>query len=334
MRPNDVTRVLALSTTLLATACSSRSTQGAAAVTDSGAPPMSLDSGGSGATPGDASPGPAITVQTYTASGAPPGGVAVNSHLLMGPTQAILVDGQLYKADAEKVVQMIQASGRTLTTVFLTHAHPDHYAELDVYKAAFPSAAFVTTAGVLGDFNTSAPGTFQYLKSELGDLVADTLVTPTALAGSTLTIDAETIDVLEMPSPGESEHAGALALTAEGALVSGDLLYDDVNLFLGECHAQGWLANLAAFQSMPLSTFYPGHGAKIGSAVFATDAAYIMAASQILAAEAAMDAGVIGDAGDPRVAAAIGQIQAKYPTYESSYLLGYSVSQYFANCVH
>ncbi len=345
--------LLALSAALGGTACSSSSAASGANGVDGGRDGASTDSGPTrdsaaaqdSAVPLDStspvdsasaetSPASAITVQTYTASGAPPGGLAVNSHLLLGKTQAVLVDGQLYKADAQAVVQMIQASGRNLTTVFLTHAHPDHYLEFDVYRAAFPSAAFVTTAAVLADFNASAPGTFQYLKSTLGSLVADALVTPTVLAGTTLSVDGEIVSLLELPNAGESAHGAALALPAEAALVSGDLLYDDVNLFLGECHAAGWQTNLSAFMNMPFTTYYPGHGPKIGASVFAADSQYITDATQILQAAAASDAGPIGDAGDPRINLAVTQIQAKYPSYQSLYLLDYSVQQYFANCAH
>jgi glyoxylase-like metal-dependent hydrolase (beta-lactamase superfamily II) len=118
---------------------------GTGAVTSTSATTAMASSGSGGATS-------AVAVQTYTASGDPPGGVAVNSHLVLGKTEAVLVDGQLYKVDAEKVVSMIQASGKALKTVFLTHAHPDHYMGFAVIRDAFPAASFVTTAAVLADF--------------------------------------------------------------------------------------------------------------------------------------------------------------------------------------
>ena len=76
---------------------------------------------------------PPLTIQTFTS---PPEIVAVNSHLISGATDAILVDAQLFRADADQVVAMVKASGKKLTTIFITHAHPDHYAGLDVIATA------------------------------------------------------------------------------------------------------------------------------------------------------------------------------------------------------
>ena len=269
----------------------------------------------------------ALTVQTYSSSSSGPIDIQVNSHLVLGPQHALLADGQLLVADAQKVVSMIQASGRTLDTVFLTHAHPDHYAGFAVIKQAFPNASFVTTADVLADYNASAPGTLAYLDSALGNLVASDLVTPTALTSPTLTLDGQTIDVIDLPNPGESAHGAALGLPS-GVLVSGDLLYNDVHLYLGDCHASGWKSNIATVQAMGYSTIYPGHGhAPVDASVFGATSSYIDGAIPILEAAKDDDAGA-SDAGDPRVGVAVGQLQAAFPSYQSQYLVGFSATEF------
>ena len=269
----------------------------------------------------------ALTVLTHTSSSSGSIDVQVDSHLVMGPNEALLVDGQLLAAEAQAVAQMITQSGRTLKAVFLTHAHPDHYAGFAVIQKAFPAAQFVTTAAVLADFQASAPGTFQYLQSALGNLVADHLVTPTALSGTMLTIDGTSVQVIELPNAGESAHAAALGLPG-GALVSGDLLYDHVHLFLGECKSDGWQKNLSAIQAMGFGTIYPGHGkAPVDTSAFADDSSYIGGAIPILRAAEAMDAGA-SDAGDPRVGAAMQEIAHAFPAFQSTYLLGYSTSTF------
>jgi glyoxylase-like metal-dependent hydrolase (beta-lactamase superfamily II) len=268
-----------------------------------------------------------LTVQTFTSSGSGSIDIQVNSHIVMGPNEALLVDGQLLVADASSVVDLITKSGRTLKTVFLTHAHPDHYAGFQVIQSAFPNAAFVTTAEVLGDFQASAAGTLAYLGSSLGNLVASSVVTPTALAGDTLTLDGQSLQVIEMPNKGESAHAGAIGLPG-GALLSGDLVYHDVHLYLGECNYAGWKENLAALQAMGFTTFYPGHGpSPVDATILAADEAYIAGAIPILQGAEATDAGS-QDAGDPRVAAAIGKLQAAFPDFQSQYLVGFSASQF------
>ena len=76
-------------------------------------------------------------------SPASPGGFLVDSTLVAGDKEAILIDGQFTLADAHRLVAMILESKKTLTTVYVTHSHPDHYFGLDVIKQAFPKAKLV-----------------------------------------------------------------------------------------------------------------------------------------------------------------------------------------------
>jgi glyoxylase-like metal-dependent hydrolase (beta-lactamase superfamily II) len=180
---------------------------------------------------------------------------------------------------------------------------------------------------VLADFRASAPGTLAYLQSALGNLVADRLVQPATLAGGTILLDGAPLHVLELPSSGESVHAAALVLPG-GVLISGDLLYNQVHLQLGECHSQGWAQNLAAVRAMGFKTFYPGHGAApVDDSVFADDTSYISTAIPILRAAEAMSPGA-GDAGDARVGAAVSQITAAFPAFQSNFLVGFSASTF------
>lgn len=258
----------------------------------------------------------ALEVQTYASDLAGP---AVDSHLVLGSTEAVLVDGQFFKADAAKVVDLVKASGKKLTTVFLTHAHPDHYLGLEAIHAAFPDAKVVTTAAVLKEFNAKAPGTLTYLKGSLGAQIADALVTPEVLAGTTILVDGQALTVVEAAHPGESESAAGLALPGKKALIAGDLVYHDVHLVLAECAWQGWIDNLTALKTMGFETIYPGHGTKADMAVLDADAEYIKAVIPIMDNAAT--------AADAKAA-----IKAKYATYGSDYLLGFSVDSYFTAC--
>jgi hypothetical protein len=81
-------------------------------------------------------------------------------------------------------------------------------------------------------------------------------------------------------------------------------------------------------RAMGSTTFYPGHGsAPVDTTIFAADAQYITGAVPILEAAERADAGT-SDAGDPRVGLAIGQLEQKYPSFESNYLVGFSASTF------
>jgi hypothetical protein len=69
----------------------------------------------------------------------------VSSELVTGDADAVLIDAQFQRNDAEALVQKIKASGKKLTTVYISHSDPDYYFGLDVIQAAFPEAKIVAT---------------------------------------------------------------------------------------------------------------------------------------------------------------------------------------------
>jgi glyoxylase-like metal-dependent hydrolase (beta-lactamase superfamily II) len=67
-----------------------------------------------------------------------PAGFLVNSTLVSGANDAVLIDAQFAMADAYRLVGWLIESRKNLTTIYITHAHPDHYFGLEVVKQAFP----------------------------------------------------------------------------------------------------------------------------------------------------------------------------------------------------
>ena len=49
----------------------------------------------------------------------------VSSTLVTGEREAILIDAQFGKSQAAKVVDMIRASGKKLSTIYISHGDPD-----------------------------------------------------------------------------------------------------------------------------------------------------------------------------------------------------------------
>jgi glyoxylase-like metal-dependent hydrolase (beta-lactamase superfamily II) len=306
-------------------ACASDTVRGTPSPADAGRAPV--DAGTNAVDTGTkTSP---LVVQTYSSSSTGMVDLQVNSHLVLGATEALLVDSQFLSSDAQAVADMVTKSGRKLTTVFLTHAHPDHYLGLQAIHAAFPSAAIVATPGVLADFNDNAPATLTLLQSfGFASVIASALVTPSPLAESTLTVDGQTLRVIDLPNAGESAHGAALALPS-GALISGDLLMNHAHLYLAECHSEGWQQNLDAVKAMGFTTFYPGHGdAPVDQSVYVDDTNYIAGAIPILRAAEASDASASDGGSDPRVAAAVGQIASKFPDFKGQFVLGLSTSRF------
>ncbi|MGO1268452.1 MAG: MBL fold metallo-hydrolase, partial [Pseudomonas bubulae] len=93
-----------------------------------------------------AAPAP-LTLDVYN-----PGAAAifpVSSVLISGDKDAILVDAQFGKAQARQVVDKIRASGKHLTTIYISHGDPDYYFGLETLTQAFPDAKVVAPGPVV-----------------------------------------------------------------------------------------------------------------------------------------------------------------------------------------
>src|SRR6267378_4957759 len=66
------------------------------------------------------------------------------STLIFGARDAVLVDALLIREDVDALGDMIASTGRTLTTIFITHGHRDHFLGSDRLIARFPGARVPT----------------------------------------------------------------------------------------------------------------------------------------------------------------------------------------------
>ncbi|WP_194818721.1 MBL fold metallo-hydrolase [Nocardia sp. XZ_19_385] len=75
--------------------------------------------------------------------------------LITGQEQALLIDAGFTRADGHRLVAEILDSGKTLTTVFISHADPDYYWGAEVIADAFPEADLVATPLVIEHIRTA-----------------------------------------------------------------------------------------------------------------------------------------------------------------------------------
>ncbi|GEM_PF-6305951 len=86
-----------------------------------------------------------------------PGGFQADSTLVTGEKDAILIDAQLDRADAHRLVAQILEAKHNLTTVYITHSHPDHDFGLEVIEQAFPKAKLVALAPTVAELAKTRP---------------------------------------------------------------------------------------------------------------------------------------------------------------------------------
>lgn len=87
---------------------------------------------------------------------------SVSSVLIEGRHDAILINAQFGASDARKLVELIRASGKQLTTIYISHGDPDYYFGLATLQDAFPQARIVATAQTVAHIQQTQAGKLAY----------------------------------------------------------------------------------------------------------------------------------------------------------------------------
>src|SRR5712692_7647111 len=73
----------------------------------------------------------------------------VNSLIIEGTHEVMLVDAQFTKTNAERVLQEIKETKKPLSIIYITHEHADHFLGLEVFKEAYPGVRIIANSTVV-----------------------------------------------------------------------------------------------------------------------------------------------------------------------------------------
>lgn len=122
----------------------------------------------------------------------------VSSTLITGEKDAILVDAQFSNREAEELVKRIQASGKHLTTIFISHGDPDYYFGLDVLTRAYPEAKVLATPATVAYIEKTRAPKLAYWGPILKDSAPARTLAPEVLQGDALELEGQRIEVVAM----------------------------------------------------------------------------------------------------------------------------------------
>ena len=199
-----------------------------------------------------------LTTTTFTSS---PSGFLVNSTLVAGDKDAVLVDAQFSLADAHRLVGTILDSKKNLTTVYVTHFHPDHYFGMVVIKQAFPKAKFVALPGAVAEIKKTWQTKVKQWAPMYGNLVPKQPVLPTALKGNTITLEGQALEI-KGPAQGDSADNTYVWIPSTKTLITGDLVYAGVHPWTAETTAatrKAWMKSLDELAALGATTVIAGH---------------------------------------------------------------------------
>jgi glyoxylase-like metal-dependent hydrolase (beta-lactamase superfamily II) len=192
----------------------------------------------------------------------PDSGYAAASTIISGDRDAILIDPQFAKSEARKVAAAIKKSGKNLTTVYVSHGHPDHYFGLAVMKEEFPNAKLVAMPDVVPAIERGWAGRREFWLPTYGDeLPTATPVLPQALAKPELTLEGHVFPITGNVT-GDGPGNTFVWIPQLRAVVAGDIIFNQVH-FGQPADNSAWASSLAKLEALNPKTIVGGH-ARVG----------------------------------------------------------------------
>jgi len=199
-----------------------------------------------------------LSVQVLTGSEA---GFLVNAALISGDKDAILVDSSFTLADAHRVAAAILDSKKNLTTVYVTHWHPDHYFGLTVLKQAFPKAKLVALPATVGEIKKTWKAKVKQWAPLYGNAIPSQPVLPTALTGETLALEGQTLEI-HGGVQGDTPNNSYVWIPSTKTVIAGDVVYHGVHPWTFETNANSraaWVRSLDELTALGATTVVAGH---------------------------------------------------------------------------
>ncbi|WCE30922.1 MBL fold metallo-hydrolase [Vibrio sp. SCSIO 43137] len=199
----------------------------------------------------------------------------VNSTLVMGESEVMVVDTGFTKADALRIAAKVLDSGKELKTIFISQADPDYYFGAEALHALFPDAKVLTTPAVKKVIEKKLAGKLAFWGPKMGGNAPVEPYLPKAIEADFLTVDGHKVEI--RGTQGELAHRPYLWIPSSKAVLGNVAVYGDLHLWMADAQSdsaqKGWVDQLNELKSLDPKIVIPGH-MKAGTKLDASTISY------------------------------------------------------------
>lgn len=203
-----------------------------------------------------------VTIHTHACG---EGGIFVNAYLVETARGVVAIDATLSESESKTFRAELEAVGKPLLAVLVTHPHPDHVAGITNLVAG-DSPKILATQSVLDLMRKlEEPKRKQWGPVYGAEWVARwTYPNGVVKTGDTVTFDGVTYSVLDIGAGGDSEANSVWFIESpKSTAFLSDLTFNGTHSYVADGHLLAWLANLSLVERRcaRMDIVFPGHGA-------------------------------------------------------------------------
>jgi glyoxylase-like metal-dependent hydrolase (beta-lactamase superfamily II) len=183
------------------------------------------------------------------------------STLLVGRSESVLIDAQYIDSDIAALGDLIESTGTKLTTIYVTHAHADHYLGIGTLLERFPGARPLATPGVAEAIKATLDVQAAQWSALFGDAAVKPTVLPEPMAGDVIGLEGAELRVIDV-GQGDIRPSTVIHVPAIDTVVAGDVIYNQIHAMLGLSGPdewQDWIGSVNQVERLRPATIVAGH---------------------------------------------------------------------------
>ncbi len=187
----------------------------------------------------------------------------ISSTLILGDTDAVLVDPPMTIEQTERVAQWIADSDKRLKHIYITHGHGDHWFGTAPLLRRFPDASAFASPGTIEvmRYHASPEVRAQVWDKSFPGQIPDSPVLATPPPGNTFELEGNELRIVEVGHT-DTDKTTVLSVPSIGLVVAGDAVYNGVHQYLVEVANGGlqkWMQALDIIAALRPQRVVAGH---------------------------------------------------------------------------